>query len=88
MERARSNTYRPTQSLASLKEDTQGDRSIVLLISTGRDQLMAAPYSLIKRTLMVTVMFGFTVVVGLAADQTSASEVTEPLSPLQPPFKA
>ncbi len=48
---------------------------------------MAAPHSLIRRTLMVTVMFGFTVVGGLAADKTSAGEVTETLSPLQARFQ-
>jgi len=49
---------------------------------------MAAPCSLIKGTLMVTAMFGFMVAVGLAADKTSAGEVTENLSPLQPPFQS
>jgi hypothetical protein len=44
---------------------------------------MAAPQSLIRRTLMVTVMFGFTVSGSLAADKPIAGELTENLSPLQ-----
>ena len=49
---------------------------------------MAALHSLKERTLMVTVMFGLTLVGGLAADKTSAGEVTETLSPLQAPLQS
>ena len=49
---------------------------------------MVAPHNLIGRTLMVTVMFGLTVVGGLAADKTSPGEVTQTLSPLQAPFQS
>jgi len=49
---------------------------------------MAARHSLIRRTLMVAVMLGLTVAGGLAADKTSAGEVTETLSPLKPPFQS
>ena len=49
---------------------------------------MAAPQSLRRRTLMVTLMFGLTVSGGLAADKTSAGEVSETLSPLQGRFQS
>jgi outer membrane lipoprotein-sorting protein len=49
---------------------------------------MAAPYRLIRGTLMITVTFGIAGVVGLAADKASAGQVTETLSPLQPPFQS
>ena len=48
---------------------------------------MTAPHSLIRRVLMVTVIMGFTVAGGLAADSTSPTEITETLSPLQAQFQ-
>jgi hypothetical protein len=49
---------------------------------------MAAPLSLIRRTLMVTVVFGLTMAAGLAADKTSAGGVSGTLSPLQGPLQS
>ena len=49
---------------------------------------MAANPSLLRKTLMVTVIFGLTVSGGLAADKTSADVVSQSLSPLQFPFQS
>jgi hypothetical protein len=49
---------------------------------------MTTPHSWVGRTLMVPVMFGFAVGWGLAADKTSAGEITEDLSPLQAPLQS
>ena len=47
---------------------------------------MTAPHSLLRRTLMVTVLFKVAVVGALAADKTGVGEVTQTLSPLQAPL--
>lgn len=49
---------------------------------------MALLHCLIRRTLTVAVILGLTMAGGLAADRTSAGEVTDTLSPLQPLFQS
>lgn len=48
---------------------------------------MAANHSLLRKALMVTVVFGLTMSAGLAADKASGSGVSETLSPLQGPLQ-
>lgn len=48
---------------------------------------MRAPHHLMRTALMATVILGFTVVGGLGADRTIATEITENLLPLQAQFQ-
>src|SRR5579862_4031827 len=49
---------------------------------------MGGPHSLKEQTVLVTVILGFTLAGGRAADQTSVGDATPTLSPLQAPLQS